>query len=423
MDYITKHNVPILDEHVIYDEDGKELATIDEARLKHIAQKANGRVEDTGDEVPIIIGHTKDDTEEDKQPEIVGYATNFKVQKFFKTGKKAITATFKFFKRYLNKIKKYPRRSIELWLDEWKIDPISLLGATTPERDLGLLRFQKGGSKKVHILYKKETTMPQMNDQKQIVDAVMKAIKQTDFYKWACKKMQEEGESEEGDMEGSEEMEGMDGMGGDGASGLEGEPDMMGNQQELGEEEEAGNDLDQMGDEGEEVGPDEEEGEEPVKYAASCGMPSGSNSYTPKGAVAMMNKKAKMSKKPNKIQQHRYAKALAQQAREIQSLRIKFRKSEREKDLIQLEAEGVDFDRDEELEYVENLPDDVYQGHLARMRVRYSKAPIFADESGNVFNQARSATTVPDRRALAAQAVQLAQAKGVSFEDALAQLE
>lgn len=404
MQYIYKHAVPILDEHVIYDEDGKKLATIDEARLKYMAKLANRRVADTGDLVPIVIGHTEDDVPEDKQPEIVGYAYRFRVQKFLKTSRKALTATFRFYKKFLGKIKKYPRRSIELWLNDWKIDPISLLGATTPERDLGLLKFSKGGVRKYRIPYKESKIMNSENpQQKQIVDAVMKAIEQSDWYKFLCTQMQEAGESEEGNMTPGEEEGDME----------QNEPG-LGENEELADEEAMARDMEDPDDIPEE--------EEPMRYGA--GYPSGTN--TAKKGLALMNKRAKMKKDQARVNKHQYNKVLAQYNKQIKDLQVKYRKSEREKDLIQLEAEGIDFDRVEELEDVLDLPEPTYQRHLDKMRKRYSKAPVFAEGMNQVYSHSRSETngnTALSRKQIADQAIQLAASKHITFEEALNMLQ
>ncbi len=385
MDYIIKHNVPILDEHVLKDEEGKEIATIDKARLQKIADLGNKRVKDTGDECPIIIGHTKDDTDEKDQPEIVGWASNYKVGKFLKTGKKALTCTMKFLKKHMEKIKKHPRRSIELWLNDWKVDPISLLGATTPERDLGLLQFSKGGVKKFSIPYKGKMTMNPDSDQKGIVDAVMKAIEQSDWYKFLQEQMTEAGASEEGAVSPDEEAD-LDGGGMDEGAGLDGmEPE---------EEAQASAAL---------TPPPEEE--QPMKLN--------------KGACKM----AKQNQE--RIKQHRYAKLIDAQNKKIADLQIKFRKSEREKDLIQLEAEGVDFDRTEELEDVLDLPEKQYQKHIQKMRIRYQKSiggRVEASRDPYLHQRTPQATPV-DRRNIVDQAVQMAQEKGISFEQALSNLE
>jgi hypothetical protein len=148
-DYIVVRGVPILDEHVIRDDDGHPIAHLNAKRLEKIAERNNKRIQETGDLIPIIVGHTKGEVgeyvPEEDQPEIVGYAGRLSVGPLFRTGRRAIKATFKFFRNQLHKIRLYPRRSVELWLSDWKIDPISLLGATTPERDLGLLQLSRYG--------------------------------------------------------------------------------------------------------------------------------------------------------------------------------------------------------------------------------------------------------------------------------------
>ena len=99
----------------------------------------------TGDATPLVIGHTTDGKSEKSQPEIVGFATNFTVGPLFNTGRQAIFADFHVLKDKVELANQYPRRSVELWPKRWEIDPISLLGATTPERDLGILQLQRQG--------------------------------------------------------------------------------------------------------------------------------------------------------------------------------------------------------------------------------------------------------------------------------------
>src|SRR5579859_5194319 len=101
--------------------------------LGRIAANNNRRVKETGDWTPIVIGHTKDNAPENEQPEIVGYASNFTVKPLFRTGRYAIHAVCRFFKNKLDKVKNFPRRSVELWVTREEVDPISLLGATSPQ--------------------------------------------------------------------------------------------------------------------------------------------------------------------------------------------------------------------------------------------------------------------------------------------------
>src|SRR5690606_6398015 len=134
------------------DDDGNPVMRVSAKMLREIAHSNNKRFAATGDECPIVIGHTKDGLPEDKQPPIVGYASNFKDKRLLRTTRQAIHATFKFLKDKLDVVRQYPRRSVEFWLSDKKIDPIALLGATTPERDLGLLRLERGGSKARRIM-------------------------------------------------------------------------------------------------------------------------------------------------------------------------------------------------------------------------------------------------------------------------------
>lgn len=147
--FVLVDGVPILDEHELHV--GGSVMKIDAAKLQQIAHNNNRRVAETGDTVMLVHGHTKDDAREEDQPEILGEADKFWVAPLFKTGRMAIWARFKFRKDadVLAKIKKLPRRSVELWTDRWELDPIALLGATAPERDLGVLRLSRIAGHKV----------------------------------------------------------------------------------------------------------------------------------------------------------------------------------------------------------------------------------------------------------------------------------
>jgi len=330
---LEKHHVPILDEHDLKDNKGNVVISLDQKILEEIANVNNQRISDTGDLIPLVIGHTKDDIPENQQPEIVGYASDLKVEPFFKTGKKCITATFKFFKNNIDKVRKFPRRSIELWLSDYKIDPISLLGATTPERDLGLLKLNKHGVKK----YKR--TM-EMDNKQEIVDAVISALQQTDVWQFltqlASQSSEEAGAATEGQMQGEAMPEQ--------APSPEAPPEAP---PEEGEPE-------IMAEEGGEEPPSEEEpvqaeksGEEPVQY-----------------------------QRTDRIKLSRLESENTTLQKELQAIKLKFQRAEREKDLIELEAEGYLLDRSEELNLVSGLSEDKYQNHLGIIRKRYQKAPL-----------------------------------------------
>jgi len=143
--YVVAKHVAVLDEHPMSPSGGEPAKYCGPQELQMIADNNNRRVEQTGDATPLVIGHTTDGKDEDEQPEIVGYATNFSVGPLFNTGRMALFADFHVRKDKKELANKYPRRSVELWPKRWEVDPISLLGATTPERDLGLLQFARKG--------------------------------------------------------------------------------------------------------------------------------------------------------------------------------------------------------------------------------------------------------------------------------------
>jgi hypothetical protein len=378
---IVKHHVPILDEHDLKDAKGNVVISLDSGKLQEIVNVNNKRISGTGDEIPLVIGHTKDDAPEHEQPEIVGYATNLQVEPFFKTGRKCITATFKFFKDTVGKVRSFPRRSIELWLSDYKIDPISLLGATTPERDLGLLRLSKTGVKK----YQRTMDMDeQMNDQnnsmggpnQEIVEAVLSALQQTDVWQFLSQLAQQAGQEEpapEGDMgamppeAAAAEMP------------MEGEP-------AVGAEE-------PMPEEGGEEAPPEEpvEEEQPVQASKH-------NKYD----------RIKLSRveQENQVLQ-----------RELQGLKLKFQRAEREKDLIELEAEGFMLDRGEELELVSGMPDNKYKAHLQIIRKRYQKAPLGG--RANYYTESRSGVQRGRTKDEVNAAIDYATSHGITYAEAL----
>lgn len=135
--WVTVKNVPVLDEHSMTNEQGQEIAYVDRQALEEIAANNNRRVMETGDPAPLILGHTSDDPKAEEKP-VVGYAVNYRVAPF-KNGRHAIYVDYKIRRDRANVVDEYPRRSVELWYNKKELDPIALLGGTTPERDLGVV--------------------------------------------------------------------------------------------------------------------------------------------------------------------------------------------------------------------------------------------------------------------------------------------
>ena len=148
--YDISHDVPILDEHERPDGSycGKD-------RLQAIIDENNFRINDTGDYVPLILGHTPDEDEKAKGaevPPIIGYAGPFKLSMIGSVKPRwcIVAEHWAIEKNHAAEAKKNPRRSVEMWTEEGipkYIDPIALLGATTPRRSLGLKMAARGGLK------------------------------------------------------------------------------------------------------------------------------------------------------------------------------------------------------------------------------------------------------------------------------------
>ena len=140
-EFVVYPAVPIFDEH-----EGEDGTVYDREVLAHIAQNNNDRIEDTDDLCPIVGWHTpqEDDYDPDKDPPIIGWAENFRVEDFGnKRPRGCIFCTFKIYKKFHDYFKSHPRRSVEIWPEDDPkqryIDPIAVLAGVTPKRDLGYL--------------------------------------------------------------------------------------------------------------------------------------------------------------------------------------------------------------------------------------------------------------------------------------------
>ena len=137
-------NVPIFDEHAIEEEDPetgqRRVVRYTRDVLASIASNMNNRAAKTGDRALLAIGHTHPDPRV-QSPEVVGFVGDCRVAPF--RDKYAIFTDFWVFQEDAPRVKKNPRRSVEVIPEEnphdrW-FDPVALLGAETPRRDLGML--------------------------------------------------------------------------------------------------------------------------------------------------------------------------------------------------------------------------------------------------------------------------------------------
>lgn len=155
--WITETDIPVLDEHELTGSEGEPISYVDKNVLQEIANNNNRRVLETGDPAPLIVGHTSDAPNAAEKP-VVGYAVNYKVKPYRRdpeTGQVvyAIHADYKVRPKHKDVINDFPRRSVELWVSKKELDPIALLGGTTPERDLGVvIRNNRGSLKYISLL-------------------------------------------------------------------------------------------------------------------------------------------------------------------------------------------------------------------------------------------------------------------------------
>jgi hypothetical protein len=140
--WIIREDVPVFEAH----------EGVDEEVLHRIADRMNLRAEETGEGCPLIVGHTVDGKPEWEQPPIVGYCDRYKV----KAGRRGIPTLYHREKLYpscdvggemmtAEKIRRrFPRRSVEYLPHDDLLDPISMLGATTPRQELALAYSNDG---------------------------------------------------------------------------------------------------------------------------------------------------------------------------------------------------------------------------------------------------------------------------------------
>lgn len=140
--WVTETDVPLLYEHEITNDNGQVIGVVDREKLQRIAENGNRRVYETGDPAPLIVGHTSDDPKAPEKP-VRGYAVQYSVRPYKRDENgQVIHAVFGNLKaphKHKRVLEDFPRRSVELWLDRKEIDPIALLGGTTPEQDLGVV--------------------------------------------------------------------------------------------------------------------------------------------------------------------------------------------------------------------------------------------------------------------------------------------
>lgn len=144
--FVIAPHVAALDEFKMSDPDGTFVADITPEYLTKFVKHMNEREALTGDLSPLVIGHTKSGEREIDSPPLVGFARNWHLGELGNTGRQCAFFDAWVYKNKVELVRQYPRRSCEVWASRYEADPISLLGATTPARDLGLMKLSRDGS-------------------------------------------------------------------------------------------------------------------------------------------------------------------------------------------------------------------------------------------------------------------------------------
>ena len=386
--FVVKPGVPILKTHTykqktnVNGEPKTIVREIDESRLNLIVENSNARA--ANDDFGLIfLGHTDDDKPEDEQPPIVGYMKDYRVGEW--AGKPCVLADFYIDKARKGEAASYPRRSAETWYHESDpernfIDAVSLL-KRTPEQDLGLLTFEARNGEKLRFAA--------IGDEPQTDEGAM-GLSDDDLAKI-------------GEMIGTAFKAGFELFGK--MQNMTTDPATQGEGAAAEQ-----NDMDGTSDDDEpsmeqaEAPPTTDNDDEKAKEKNEAGStPSGTNTFVPsddddeKGKEKMAadcNDTDDATQEKNRMKRDSDAIALGRYERRITTLETKLktveaenatlqrnaRKDRRERDLIQLEAEGYVLDRAEELEDGLDKDDVAWGKHVTKIKARYSRNPIDAEE-------------------------------------------
>jgi hypothetical protein len=348
--------VAILDTHTMKHPTTHKEIVVDRAFLQRIADRNNKRIHDTGDEIPVCIGHTKEDDKETDGPPLVALARDFYVAPLYRSGRYGLWCKWRVRKGKKEKLIEYPRRSVELWLDDLSIDPIAILGATAPDRDLGLIRLSKDPSREHVTLNMQQYQNEKDNsmDPTQQAETELSLIRETPEWKFLQQLMQEIMAGEEGgEGEPPPEM-----------PANANEPPIPDQPSEEPEEPEGPPDSG-----GPPVAKKEAEFDEPELPEKKAAMASGTNTAGP----YQFSKKTQMSLQDE----------VAELRASNRALLVHFCRNSRAADLAKLQGEGIDLDVDEELAIVapedgEPMSDAQYVNYRERIVKRYSRTPVGA---------------------------------------------
>lgn len=427
--YYLVRDVPVFAEHVKYAKDGR-AEVIDERDLHAIVR----RMRRFGP-ASVIIGHTNSDNQYDEQ-DVVGLAFGFRVSNG-NDGKKYLVCDI--ITTNPDVLNKYPRRSIELW-DDYTVNPIALLGSSTPKLDLPA----------TIIKYSRKPAM----DNKELVQEVLAAIQNTAEWKFLSQLLQEWEDLQSASQEVAEKVQDIGAEQAEKAEQVEkheAEAEAMPFERDEGRDEVGDNEkvehkdaeqdieliekllneyLEESGKDNEaDVKKDEEqEGEQVVeKEVEKEKEPVKHGSYASKVA----QKFSSPLPKKNGAQIHYQPMLKRQDSEEIVRLREELQRLHKERDellavyrrekrhtiLNTLRTEGYDIDVDEELQYADKLDDSAFVEHVNRIRKYYRRAP-----TAPINPKFVRPTNVNLTQEMRDRAIEHATIKGITFEEAIQEL-
>lgn len=145
--HVVVFAVPIIDEHED-DMSPKPFDRLTGKTFEAVFESTKG-YEKNGAYAAITIGHTSG-SEDDNFREVVGHIRNFKT--VGKEPHRQIAGDFYFRKDFFDAAiltNMYPRRSAEISSVDMRIDPVAILGATSPARPLPDMLFRKSPDRQV----------------------------------------------------------------------------------------------------------------------------------------------------------------------------------------------------------------------------------------------------------------------------------
>lgn len=427
--YYLVRDVPIFSEHVKYTKDG-HVDIIDENDLRSIVN----RMRRFGP-ASVIVGHTSSDNKYDEQ-EVVGLAFGFRIHDG-DDGKKYLMCDI--ITTNPDMLNKYPRRSIELW-DDYTVNPIALLGSSTPKLDLPA----------TIIKYSRKPAM----DTKELVQEVLAAIQNTAEWKFLSQLLQEwESLQEAGEaladnvqnvgVEQAEKGKPEDETKVDVKTPFErDEGDVREEVKDNEEHQDAEQDVEliekllneyleesdadkeakdkELEEKNDERVSDKEvvNEQEPVKHSSHVAKVAQkfSSPLPKKDSDTKIQYRSFVGQKEDDEIRH-LREELQRLRKEREELLAVYRREKRHTILNTLRTEGYDINIDEELKYVDKLDDSAFVEHVNRIRKYYRRAP-----TAPINPKFVRPTAVNLTQEMRDRAIEHATIKGISFEDAVQEL-